>query len=101
MSNKPDLILSNGKFITEGSGGNNKYEIKNADKVSEPFEWSLIKNEGYASIGQNEEFLLLVCNVALMESTCSEDTDEGNRIGERHLVLQYRQSMWRSPVLLQ
>jgi len=35
MSDKPDLILSDGKFIPEGSGGNHKYEFKNADYIYE------------------------------------------------------------------
>jgi hypothetical protein len=29
MSDKPDIIIENGKFIPDGSGGNHKYEFKN------------------------------------------------------------------------
>jgi hypothetical protein len=31
MSEKPDLIIENGKFIAEGTGGNHKYEFVNGD----------------------------------------------------------------------
>lgn len=33
MSDKPDLIIENGKYIPEGSGGNHRYEFKNGAYV--------------------------------------------------------------------
>ncbi|SHF25910.1 hypothetical protein [Pedobacter caeni] len=33
MSDQPDLILKNGKFISEGSGGNHRFEFKSGDYV--------------------------------------------------------------------
>lgn len=33
LSDKPDLVIENGKFIAEGSGGNHRYEFRNADYV--------------------------------------------------------------------
>lgn len=33
MSEKPDLVLENGEFIPEGSGGNHRFEFKNEDYV--------------------------------------------------------------------
>lgn len=35
MSEKPDLIITNGKFIAEGTGGNHRYEFKKSSYVYE------------------------------------------------------------------
>jgi len=35
MSEKPDLVLKNGKLFMEGSGGNHRIEFKNADYIYE------------------------------------------------------------------
>ncbi len=35
MSDKPDLVLENGKFIRDGSGGNHSYEFSNKDYTYE------------------------------------------------------------------
>ena len=33
MSDKPELVLENGEFIPEGSGGNHRFEFKNGDYI--------------------------------------------------------------------
>ena len=33
MSDKPDLVIENGEFIAEGTGGNHRFEFKNEDYV--------------------------------------------------------------------
>jgi len=33
MKEKPDLVLKNGEFIPEGSGGNHKYSFKDGDYI--------------------------------------------------------------------
>jgi hypothetical protein len=35
MGEKPDLIINKGKFIADGSGGNHRYEFKNASYIYE------------------------------------------------------------------
>jgi hypothetical protein len=35
MSAKPDLVLNNGQWFSEGTGGNHRFEFKNADYVYE------------------------------------------------------------------
>ena len=35
MADKPDLVLINGEFVAEGSGGNHSYIFKNADYIYE------------------------------------------------------------------
>lgn len=37
MSSKPDLVLDNGQYIPDGTGGNHSYQFKNGDYIYECF----------------------------------------------------------------
>ena len=54
MKTKPDLVLNNGEWIQDGSGGNHYYKFKNGEFTYEC--WVVVMSEANAAPGYLEVF---------------------------------------------